>query len=84
MVVLGLWFLFQFISGSGSFLGEEQLGGVAYGAHIGGFLAGMFFGMISRLGMDHEPDNVFTRVTRLNQPAHPAYRPNRHVTPRRR
>ena len=40
-VALGLWFLFQLISGLG-ILGEgAQEGGVAYAAHIGGFIAGL-------------------------------------------
>lgn len=40
-VAIGMWFLFQLISSLGA-LGEgTQSGGVAYGAHIGGFLAGM-------------------------------------------
>jgi membrane associated rhomboid family serine protease len=40
-VAVGLWFLFQLISGLG-ILGEgAQEGGVAYAAHIGGFLAGV-------------------------------------------
>lgn len=38
VVALGLWFLFQLFSGLGS-LGTGG-GGVAYGAHIGGFIAG--------------------------------------------
>jgi len=38
-VAVGLWFLFQVISGIGMLGGMEQ-GGVAYGAHIGGFIAG--------------------------------------------
>jgi len=38
-VVLGLWFLLQVFSGGMSF-GQEG-GGVAFFAHIGGFLAGM-------------------------------------------
>jgi membrane associated rhomboid family serine protease len=38
-VVLGLWFLLQLLSGGMSF-GQEG-GGVAFFAHIGGFLAGM-------------------------------------------
>lgn len=37
-VAVGLWFAFQVVSGMGM-LGGEQ-GGVAYGAHIGGFIAG--------------------------------------------
>jgi len=40
-VAIGLWFLFQLISGLGM-LGEgSQTGGVAYAAHIGGFVAGL-------------------------------------------
>ena len=38
---LGMWFLFQLVSGMGM-LGEgAQAGGVAYAAHIGGFVAGL-------------------------------------------
>lgn len=40
-VALGLWFLFQFISGIGMLGGGAQEGGVAYAAHIGGFIAGL-------------------------------------------
>jgi membrane associated rhomboid family serine protease len=39
IVALGIWIVLQIISGAGS-LGSEG-GGVAYAAHIGGFLAGM-------------------------------------------
>ena len=40
-VAIGIWFLFQLISGLGM-LGEgSQQGGVAYAAHIGGFIAGL-------------------------------------------
>jgi membrane associated rhomboid family serine protease len=40
-VAIGMWFAFQLISGLGM-LGEgSQQGGVAYGAHIGGFIAGL-------------------------------------------
>lgn len=39
---LGLWFLIQYFSGfSAALLGSDQVGGVAYWAHVGGFLAGM-------------------------------------------
>ncbi len=37
-VVLGLWFLFQFFYAGGQ---SEGGGGVAYWAHVGGFIAGM-------------------------------------------
>src|SRR5262249_39230316 len=40
-VAIGLWFAFQIISSLGAFGAGAQAGGVAYGAHIGGFLAGM-------------------------------------------
>ncbi len=40
-VALGLWFLFQFVSGLGILGGGAQEGGVAYAAHIGGFIAGL-------------------------------------------
>ena len=40
-VAIGIWFAFQLISGLG-ILGEgSQQGGVAYAAHIGGFVAGL-------------------------------------------
>ncbi len=40
-VALGLWFVFQFVSGLGLLGGGAQEGGVAYAAHIGGFVAGL-------------------------------------------
>jgi len=40
-VAIGIWFAFQLISGIG-ILGEgSQKGGVAYAAHVGGFIAGL-------------------------------------------
>lgn len=39
VIAIGIWFLFQVVNGIGMLGGET--GGVAYGAHIGGFLAGM-------------------------------------------
>jgi rhomboid family protein len=40
-VAIGIWFAFQLISGLGMLGGGSQLGGVAYAAHIGGFIAGV-------------------------------------------
>lgn len=40
-VAIGIWFAFQLISGLGMLGGGSQEGGVAYGAHIGGFIAGL-------------------------------------------
>jgi membrane associated rhomboid family serine protease len=39
-VAIGIWFLFQIINGLGV-LDDAAGGGVAYGAHIGGFIAGL-------------------------------------------
>ena len=38
---IGIWFAFQLISGLGMLGSGSQAGGVAYGAHIGGFIAGL-------------------------------------------
>ena len=40
-VAVGLWFVFQVLNGLGT-LGGEEAGGVAYAAHIGGFVFGLF------------------------------------------
>ncbi len=40
-VAIGIWFAFQLISGLGAFGGGSQQGGVAYAAHVGGFIAGL-------------------------------------------
>ncbi len=41
IVVIGIWFIFQLISGIGLLGSGSQAGGVAYAAHIGGFTAGL-------------------------------------------
>ena len=48
LVVIGLWAVLQFIGGIGQIAVTEQTGGVAYAAHIGGFVAGLVFGFIAR------------------------------------
>ncbi|HUC79747.1 MAG TPA: rhomboid family intramembrane serine protease [Flavisolibacter sp.] len=40
-LAVGIWFVFQVINGMGILGGEESAGGVAYAAHIGGFIAGL-------------------------------------------
>ena len=55
IVAIGLWAAFQFINGFGAFaVTEETAGGVAYMAHIGGFVAGVVAGFVFR-GIFHEP-----------------------------
>ena len=39
-LAVGIWFVFQVINGMGMLGGEESAGGVAYAAHIGGFIVG--------------------------------------------
>ena len=39
-IAVGIWFVFQLINGMGM-LGGDEAGGVAYAAHIGGFVAGL-------------------------------------------
>lgn len=51
-VALGIWFGFQLISGLGMLGGGSQAGGVAYGAHIGGFVAGLAFVKLFAIGKD--------------------------------
>jgi membrane associated rhomboid family serine protease len=49
LVAIGIWALLQFISGFGQIaVSTEQTGGVAYLAHIGGFLAGVVVGLLFR------------------------------------
>jgi membrane associated rhomboid family serine protease len=40
-VAIGIWFAFQLVSGLGLLGGGSQQGGIAYAAHIGGFIAGL-------------------------------------------
>lgn len=40
-LVIGLWFVLQLISGLGSITAATDTGGVAYMAHVGGFVAGV-------------------------------------------
>ena len=41
IVVLGFWIFIQLINGMGSIANTSETGGVAYLAHIGGFVAGL-------------------------------------------
>ena len=49
LIVIGLWFVLQLFSGIGSVADTAQTGGgVAYMAHIGGFVAGLVLGFLFR------------------------------------
>src|SRR6476646_1234040 len=46
---LGIWFLMQLLSGVGSLgVSNAAAGGVAFWAHIGGFVAGLLIGLVLR------------------------------------
>ena len=51
-VAIGIWFAFQLISGLGILGGGSQQGGVAYAAHVGGFVAGLVLVKVFALGRD--------------------------------
>lgn len=55
IIVIGFWFFLQFISGVGSLYSAEDTGGVAYMAHIGGFIAGLAVALIFRFTERKEP-----------------------------
>jgi membrane associated rhomboid family serine protease len=48
LVVIGFWIVLQFISGVGSISQSTETGGVAYLAHIGGFVAGLVLTFLFR------------------------------------
>ena len=48
LIVIGIWIILQFFSGIGSIANTAQTGGVAYMAHIGGFLAGFVLTFLFR------------------------------------
>jgi len=49
-VAIGIWFVFQLISGLGILGGGSQQGGVAYAAHVGGFFAGLVLVKVFTIG----------------------------------
>jgi membrane associated rhomboid family serine protease len=49
LMMIGLWALLQFVSGIGAIaVTDETAGGVAYWAHIGGFVAGLVLAFVLR------------------------------------
>ena len=48
LIVIGLWIILQFFSGVGSIAQSADTGGVAYMAHIGGFVAGIVLTFLLR------------------------------------
>ena len=56
VVYLGIWAFTQFFAGALSLASEQDVGGVAWWAHVGGFVAGVFshFAFVRRRG-DYRP-----------------------------
>jgi len=50
LIVIGMWFILQLFSGIGSIADTAQTGGVAFMAHVGGFLAGFLLTFLFRGG----------------------------------
>ena len=48
LIVIGLWFVLQLFSGIGSIAATADTGGVAYMAHVGGFIAGFVLAFLLR------------------------------------
>ena len=48
LIVIGFWFVLQLFSGIGSITAAGDTGGVAYMAHIGGFIAGFVLTFVFR------------------------------------
>jgi membrane associated rhomboid family serine protease len=57
-IAVGLWFVFQVINGLGT-LGGTEAGGIAYAAHIGGFVAG--FILVKMFARKQQPQPVTRR-----------------------
>ena len=63
-LAIGTWIVLQLLNGWGSlFNAGETLGGVAYGAHIGGFAAGVVLAVIMRVVIKKEPDDPYRQYS---------------------
>jgi rhomboid family protein len=61
IMMLGLWIVLQFINGFGSVADTPETGGVAYLAHIGGFVAGMILAPLMAMMSGRSPIPVRPR-----------------------
>ena len=52
IVMIGVWALLQFVNGLGAIAVTDQTSGVAYWAHIGGFVAGAVITLLAKPFMD--------------------------------
>jgi membrane associated rhomboid family serine protease len=69
VVAIGLWIALQLMSGWSSLvLPGAAAGGVAYGAHIGGFLAGVVMALVLRMFIREERPGLFSAVAGRGRP----------------
>lgn len=62
-VMIGLWIVLQFVNGFASIANTAQTDGVAYGAHVGGFIAGLILTFVLR-GFARQPAAGAVRSSR--------------------
>jgi len=55
VLILGFWFVLQLIDGLGSLGAQNAQGGVAFFAHVGGFVSGMAVGFVVRVAGGGRP-----------------------------
>jgi membrane associated rhomboid family serine protease len=60
-IVIGFWIAFQLFAGLGQIFAGQTVG-VAYGAHVGGFFAGLLLAAVMRLMIRDERRNVLSRA----------------------
>ncbi|MCA9157269.1 MAG: rhomboid family intramembrane serine protease [Planctomycetales bacterium] len=71
ILVLGMWIAMQFVNSVGSIAAtSETAGGVAYLAHVGGFVAGVGAALICRSTLGGEPDSDLKRQYQRDPRAH--------------
>ena len=66
ILAIGIWIVFQFVNGIGAIAVTSQTGGVAYAAHVGGFVAGVILALIMRVLIREEKESVLTRFARAD------------------
>ena len=68
VVAIGFYIVLQFIEGFGAVMvSEGTLGGVAYGAHIGGFFAGALLALVLRTVIKKERDSAISRQAKRDE-----------------
>ena len=73
LIVLGFWIVLQLVSGVGTIADDEpDVGGVAYMAHVGGFVAGFLMAFLfrGRGSSACRPDGLVRRPRTCLPPRH--------------